>query len=91
MSKLTERMGAAWRALTGRRDPFAATYGNGSGGGFAGGAVNRLTSSLANWSGSVNADLDMALPILRARARHLLRHHRAPRRAGGRPRCRTQR
>ena len=71
MSKLTERMGAAWRALTGRRDPFAATYGNGSGGGFAGGAVNRLTSSLANWSGSVNADLDMALPILRARARHL--------------------
>ena len=48
MSKLTERMGAAWRALTGRRDPFAATYGSGSAGGFAGGAVNRLTSSLAN-------------------------------------------
>jgi lambda family phage portal protein len=73
--KLTQRMGAAWRALTGRRDPFAATYGSGSGSGFAGGAVNRLTSSLANWSGSVNADLDMALPILRARARHLAQNN----------------
>lgn len=69
--KLTDRMSAAWRALTGKRDPYAATYGNGSANGFAGGAVNRLTSSLASWSGSVNADLDGALPVLRARARHL--------------------
>ena len=69
--KLTDRMSAAWRALTGKRDPYAATYGNGGTNGFAGGAINRLTSSLASWSGSVNADLDGALPVLRARARHL--------------------
>ena len=70
--KFTDRMTAAWRALTGKRDNYAATYGSGSGAhGFAGGAINRLTSSLANWSGSVNADLDGALPVLRARARHL--------------------
>ena len=70
---LADRLRHAWRALTGQRgDPWAATYGAGSGAhGFAGGAVNRLTSSLANWSGSVNADLDVALPILRARARSL--------------------
>ena len=69
--KLTDRMSAAWRALTGKRDPYAATYGNAGTNGFAGGAINRLTSSLASWSGSVNADLDGALPVLRARARHL--------------------
>ena len=69
--KFTDRMSAAWRALTGKRDPYAATYGNGGTNGFAGGAINRLTSSLASWSGSVNADLDGALPVLRARARHL--------------------
>lgn len=38
---------------------------------FAGAAVNRLTASLAGWSGSVNADLDGSLVILRARARQL--------------------
>lgn len=54
-----------------RSDPYAATYGAGGASGFAGAQINRLTSSLANWSGSVNADLDTALPILRARARHL--------------------
>ena len=69
--KFTDRMGAAWRALTGKRDAYAATYGSGGSHGFAGGAVNRLTASLASWSGSVNADLDGALPVLRARARHL--------------------
>ena len=69
---LSERIGAAWRALKGQRsDPYAAAYGSGSGGGFAGGSINRLTASLASWSNSVNADLDGALPILRARARSL--------------------
>lgn len=67
---LSDRIAAAWRALKGQRDPYAATYGSSSSG-FAGAAVNRLTASMANWSGSVNADLDGALPILRARARAL--------------------
>ena len=40
-------------------------------GGYAGAAVSRLTASLAAWSGSVNAELDNALPILRARGRQL--------------------
>lgn len=57
--------------ILGRSDPYAGAYGNGSGAGFAGAAVSRLTASLATWSGSVNADLDNALPILRARARSL--------------------
>lgn len=39
--------------------------------GFAGAAVNRLTMSMAQWSGAVNADLDNALVILRSRARSL--------------------
>ena len=39
--------------------------------GFAGAAISRLTSSMANWSGSVNMDLDASLVILRARARAL--------------------
>lgn len=39
--------------------------------GFAGAGVNRLTQSLAQWSGSINADLDGNLSILRARARQL--------------------
>lgn len=68
---ITDRLGAAWRAFTGKRDPYAATYGNGSGGGFAGAAVGRLTASLSSWSGSVNADLDASLVVLRARARAL--------------------
>ena len=68
---LKDRLRGAWRALTGKRDAFSATYGTGGSAGFAGGAVGRLTSSLATWSGSVNADLDLALPILRARARSL--------------------
>ena len=69
---LRDRFRSAWSALTGKRaDPYAATYGAGAAGGFAGAQISRLTSSLANWSGSVNADNDAALPILRARARHL--------------------
>ena len=67
----TDRVVAAWRALKGQRDPYAGTYGSGSSSGFAGGAVGRLTASLATWSGSVNADLDTSLPIMRARARAL--------------------
>jgi lambda family phage portal protein len=56
-----------------KRDPYAATYGSGgSGAGFAGAAVNRLTASMASWSGSVNMDLDGGgIRILRARARAL--------------------
>lgn len=73
--KIRDRIAAAWRALVpkgaGKRDPYAGTYGTGSTAGFAGGAVGRLTASLATWSGSVNADLDGSLPILRARARAL--------------------
>jgi lambda family phage portal protein len=66
-----KRLGAAWQLITGKRDAYEATYGSGGAHGFAGGAVGRLTSSLANWSGSINADLDASLPILRARARSL--------------------
>ena len=36
--KFTDRMTAAWRAFTGKRDPYAATYGSGGAHGFAGGA-----------------------------------------------------
>ena len=69
---LGQMMRALWPfGAKARRDPFAATYGAGGAGGFAGAQVSRLTSSLANWSGSVNADNDIALPILRARARAL--------------------
>lgn len=39
--------------------------------GFAGAGVGRLTQSLAQWSGSINADLDGNLSLLRARARQL--------------------
>jgi lambda family phage portal protein len=70
--KLGQMMRALWPfGAKAKRDPFAATYGSGGAGGFAGAQVSRLTSSLANWSGSVNADNDIALPILRARARAL--------------------
>lgn len=72
---ISQRIAAAWRALmpTGgkRADPYAGIYGTGSTAGFAGGSVGRLTASLATWSGSVNADNDVALPIMRARARAL--------------------
>lgn len=39
--------------------------------GFAGASIDRLTASLQQWSGSVNADLDRSLVILRSRARAL--------------------
>jgi len=39
--------------------------------GFAGAAINRLTMSMAQLSGAVNADLDSTLVILRSRARAL--------------------
>lgn len=54
-----------------RSSDFAATFGNAAPGGFAGGQVSRLTASLAAWSGSVNADLDASLVVMRARARAL--------------------
>jgi len=74
MSAIGDRFRAAWRALSGRgevrSDPYAGAYGNGSGG-FAGAQISRLTSSLAAWSASINSDNDVALPVLRARARAL--------------------
>jgi lambda family phage portal protein len=54
-----------------RATDYSSTYGNGSVGGFAGGAVGRLTASLASWSGAVNMDLDGTLEILRARGRQI--------------------
>ena len=68
---LKNRLQNAWRALTGQRDNFSATYGNGNAAGFAGGAVGRLTASMATWSGAINMDLDASLVIMRARARQL--------------------
>jgi lambda family phage portal protein len=77
---LADRFRNAWAALNGRparrSDPYAGTYGiGGSSGGFAGASIGRLTASLANWSGSINADNDVALPILRARARALTQNN----------------
>lgn len=54
-----------------QRDPYAGVSGNGSGAGFAGAAINRLTASMATLSGSVNADLDGSIAILRARGRSM--------------------
>ena len=85
---LAQRIAAAWRGLTGRHgaqraDPYAGTYGTGSAAGFAGGSIGRLTASLANWSGSINADLDASLPVLRARARNLAANNEHGRRFVG--------
>lgn len=61
-----------WPASAKRSDSaYEATFGNGGGGGFAGGAINRLTVSLASWSQGVNADLDAVLTVLRARGRQM--------------------
>ena len=71
-TNITARIGLAWSALTGKRNSYVGVYGNGGKiGGFAGGAVGRLTASMATWSGSINSDLDGPLPIMRARGRHL--------------------
>ena len=51
-----------------------------SGNGFAGAAINRLTASMAGWSGAVNADLDGSLVIMRARARSLAANNEFARR-----------
>lgn len=48
--------------------------------GFAGAGVNRLTQSLAQWSGSINADLDGNLSLLRSRARQLCQNNEFGRR-----------
>lgn len=50
------------------------------GGGFAGGGMSRLTQSLAQWSGSTNADLDASLVVMRARARQLCQNNEHGRR-----------
>lgn len=59
-----------WGALTGQ----------GGGSGFAGGSVSRLTASLSQWSGALNADLDASLVIMRARARQLCQNNEFGRR-----------
>lgn len=71
-----EKRVATWlarRAIAkqGTREWFSGILGANASSGFAGGGVNRLTASLAQASGSVNADLDGQLVILRARARSL--------------------
>jgi lambda family phage portal protein len=65
------RIARAIATVKGTRAWYDAVSGQGAGSGFAGAAVNRLTASLSQWSGSVNADLDGQLPVLRARARQL--------------------
>ncbi len=60
-----------WHGKRTSDSAFSGTFGNGSGAGFAGGSVSRLTASLATWSGAVNLDLDASLTILRARGRQL--------------------
>lgn len=59
-----------FRRLTGQAAKPAAKPAS-HGRAFAGAAVNRLTTSMASWSGSVNMDLDGNNVILRARARAL--------------------
>jgi len=51
-----------------------------NGAGFAGAGISRLTSTLAQWSGALNADLDGNLTILRARARQLCQNNEFGRR-----------
>lgn len=48
--------------------------------GFSGAAIDRLSASLSQWSGSVNADLDSQLVILRSRARALCANNEFARR-----------
>lgn len=70
---------AARQARGMKRDWWSATVGlNNSG--FAGGGMSRLTASLAQWSGSANADLDGTLTIMRARARQLANNNEFARR-----------
>lgn len=59
------------RLTKARRDNYAGVYGSSNNTGFAGGVVGRLTASMATWSGALNADLDGALIIMRARARQM--------------------
>lgn len=62
-----------------KRDWWSATVGlNNST--FAGGGMSRLTASLAQWSGSANADLDGTLTIMRARARQMANNNEFARR-----------
>lgn len=58
-----------------RAGDYSATYGYGAHGGFAGGAVSRLTATMATWSAGINSDLDASLVILRSRARQLAQNN----------------
>ena len=69
------RVARAIKTLKGTRAWYDGVAGTGSSAGFAGAAVNRLTSSMAQWSGSINAELDGNLPMLRARARGLAQNN----------------
>jgi lambda family phage portal protein len=68
------RVAAAVATLkrTDKREWWAAMAGAAGATGYAGGAVNRLTQSMAAWSGALNAQNDVSLPALRARARSLV-------------------
>jgi lambda family phage portal protein len=68
-----ERVQRAWRAF---RAPAVAPARRG----FAGAQNTRLTLSLPGYSNAINADLDVALTTLRARARHLCQNHEYGRR-----------
>lgn len=70
---LAQRMTRAWRVLTGPEQPRMRRS-------FSGAQVSRLTSSWQGYSLAMNADLDNALPILRARARDLEQNHEYGRR-----------
>ena len=48
--------------------------------GYAGAGINRLTASLATWSGSANNDAEQSISILRSRARALANNHEYGRR-----------
>ncbi len=68
------RLAAAWRAWRAPPAPAAA------GRSFDGAVTSRLTASFGGYSGALNADLDSALVILRARARKLCANHEYGRR-----------
>jgi len=75
-----ERLVAARGKADMRRTWWSGVAGAGGAGGFDGGGIGRLTASLAQWSGAINADLDGVLSILRARARALCQNNEFGRR-----------
>lgn len=72
-------VGKRQRAAMGKREWWSGVAGMNSVG-FAGAAINRLTASLAQSSGSINHDLDGNLVVLRARARALAANNENARR-----------